>query len=56
LSRERLAVAADISISALISYERGNSVPSVDRAEALACALGVPLSDMLGELEGASAA
>jgi transcriptional regulator with XRE-family HTH domain len=56
MSRGQLAVAASISMSALISYEQGNSVPSDDRAHALAAALGVSLNDLFRELEGANAA
>ena len=55
-SRERLAVGAGVSISSLISYEQGNSVPSVDRAQALADALGISLPVLLRDLETASAA
>jgi transcriptional regulator with XRE-family HTH domain len=48
LSRERLAVDAGVSMSALARYEQGRATPSVNTAASLASALGIPVEGLLG--------
>jgi transcriptional regulator with XRE-family HTH domain len=52
LSREQLAVRAQVSMSAETRYEQGRAVPSVNAAAALAEALGVEIADLLDVTPG----
>lgn len=49
LTQARLAELADISSRMIQKYECGASRPRFDAAEKLASALGVPVSELLGE-------
>ena len=51
LTREQLAVKAGISSSTVVRTEHGKHDPSVATLNALADALGVPVSRLLGETE-----
>lgn len=52
LTREQLAVRADISVAAETRYEQGHAVPGVNAAAALADALGIQVDDLLDAKPG----
>ena len=49
LTQADLADAAGIPLRTLSAYERGQIVPPVDRARAIAVALGTTLDDLFGD-------
>jgi transcriptional regulator with XRE-family HTH domain len=55
LNRERLAVDAGVSMSALARYEQGRATPSVNTAASIAAALGISVDRLLGAEEVSAA-
>jgi transcriptional regulator with XRE-family HTH domain len=55
LSRERLAVDAGVSASALALYEQGRATPSVNTAAAIAAVPGISVDRLLGAEEAGAA-
>jgi transcriptional regulator with XRE-family HTH domain len=49
LSQEALARAADVTLNAVQKWEKGERVPNLNRAVALARALGVTVGQLAGE-------
>jgi transcriptional regulator with XRE-family HTH domain len=47
LSRERVAVAAGVSVSSIERYEQGTGQPGVEAAARLASVLGLSVDDLL---------
>ena len=48
MSQEKLANKAGLSASSIIGYENGSMVPGVDKAYAIAQALGCTPNDLMG--------
>ena len=48
MSQEQLANKAGLSASSIIGYENGSMVPGVDKAYAIAQALGCTPNDLMG--------
>lgn len=49
MTQTELAQAARIHRVTIAKYEAGQCVPSVDRAERMASALGVPVDELIGK-------
>lgn len=56
LSRERIAVAAGVSVSSVERYEQGTGQPGIEAAARLATVLGVKVDDLLNVPQPAGAA
>lgn len=48
MSQEQLAAKSGLSASSIIGYENGSMVPGVDKAYAIALALGCTPNDLMG--------